>query len=206
MSGFPIVQSTEESMNRLLRRTTRTARQIPWCNENGQALVEFAVVTVILIVLIFGAIDFGRAIYMRQVLINLSRETANLEARGTGSTTMEIMTNALGAAIQEALPMALNSSNGYVVVTAVTNFGAGFTISQQYNAGSLPGATSRVGTSTNRGNTAALPSTSVSILPANRTVYVAEVYYKFVAITPVGNFIKGILPKQFYDAAYFSAL
>ncbi len=90
-----------------------------------------------LMVLIFGAIDFGRAIYMRQVLINLSRETANLEARGTGSTTQEIMTNALSAAIQEALPLALNSSNGYVVVTAVTNFGAHFTISQQYNSGTL---------------------------------------------------------------------
>src|ERR1022692_341779 len=122
-------------MDCILQIAKRTVSRISGRNEGGQALIEFTAVVLMLIVLIFGAIDFGRAIYMRQVLINLSRETANLEARGTGSTTKEIMTNALSAAIQEALPMALNSSNGYVVVTAVTNFGAHFSISQQYNAG-----------------------------------------------------------------------
>ena len=195
-------------MNRTYQKVKRTSSRISWRDESGQAFVEFAIVTVMLMVLIFGAIDFGRAIYMRQVLVNLSRETANLEARGVGTTAGEIMSNALSAAIQEALPLALNSSNGYVVVTAVTNYGAHYSISQQYNAGSLSGAASRVGTATNTGNTAILPATAGSILPANRTVYVAEVFYKFVAITPVGNFILrgGILPTRFYDAAYFSAL
>ena len=168
--------------------------------------MEFALVTVILMVLIFGAIDFCRAIYLRQVLVNLSRETANLEARGTGSTTIDIMTNALNAAILEAKPLGLSSTTGMVIVTAVTNFGTGFTISQQYKSGTLAGAISRVGSSTNRGNTATLPKTGGSILPANRTVYVAEIYYRFFPITPVGHFIKAVLPTQFYDAAYFSAL
>jgi Flp pilus assembly protein TadG len=193
-------------MNRAYQKTKRTVSQIYWRGESGQALVEFSLITVILLVLIFGAIDFCRAIYLRQVMINLSRETANLEARGTGSTTQDIMTNALNAAITEGTPLNLNSVTGMVIVTAVTNFGAHFTISQQYKAGALGGATSRIGTVTNTGNTATLPETAAAILPANRTVYVAEIYYEFFPITPVGNFIKAVLPKQFYDAAYFSAL
>jgi Flp pilus assembly protein TadG len=191
-------------MNRPSQKVKRTASRIFRRGKSGQALIEFTGVTVFLLVLIFGAIDFCRAIYLRQVLVNLSRETANLEARGSGTTTMDIMTNALNAAIQEALPLALNSSTGMVIVTAVTNFGSHVTISQQYKSGTLAGASSRIGSTTNVGNTATMPSTAKSILPANRTVYVAEIYYKFIPITPVGNFIKAILPKQFYDAAFFS--
>jgi Flp pilus assembly protein TadG len=198
-------------MNRSSQKAKRTVSRIFWRGKSGQALVEFAGVTVLLLVLIFGAIDFCRAIYLRQVLLNLSRETANLEARGTGSTTQEIMTNALSAAIQEALPLALDSSNGMVIVTAVTNnFGtgkkgstAGYIISQQFAAGTLTGAASAIGSGSNA--VAWLPETS--ILPTNRTVYVAEIFYKFTPITPVGNFINHILlPTQFYDVAYFSAL
>ncbi len=131
-------------MNHIFQKTKQTVARISWRGESGQALIEFAVASVMLIVLIFGVIDFCRAIYLRQVLVNLSRETANLEARGSGTTTMDIMTNALNAAITEALPLALNSSTGMVIVTAVTNFNskgtAQYTISQQYTAGSLAGA------------------------------------------------------------------
>jgi O-glycosyl hydrolase len=117
------------------------------------------------------------------------------------------MTNALNAAITEAVPLALDSANGYVVVSAVTNYGSTFTVSQQYFKGSLSGAKSVVGPSyagTNKFNQANLPNKTM--LPAHRTVYVAEIYYRFTPITPVGNFFKAALPTQFYDVAYFSAL
>jgi Flp pilus assembly protein TadG len=201
-------------MNRILQKIKRTVSRVSGRGEDGQALIEFTLVTVLLIVLIFGAIDFSRAIYMRQVLINLSRETANLEARGVGSTTAEIMTNALNAAIQEASPLTLNSTNGMVIVTAVTNYTnvvkkqstATYTISHQFWLGTLGTFQSAVGTYTgsNKFNQGILPNTG--ILPANRTVYVAEIFYKFSPITPVGQLIKVILPAQFYDVAYFSAL
>jgi hypothetical protein len=195
-------------MNHILQKTKRAVPRISWRDESGQAIMEFAAVVVMLIVLIFGAIDFCRAIYMRQLLVNLSRETANLEARGSGSTTQDIMSNAMAAAITEALPLTLGSSNGMVIVTAVTLSNTNNTpiISYQYSAGSLAGAASVIGGPA--GNAPKqMPNTgSISILPAFRTVYVAEIYYKFVPITPVGNFIKAVLPTQFYDAAYFSSL
>src|ERR1017187_2941901 len=201
-------------MDCILQIAKRTVSRISGRNEGGQALIEFTAVVLMLIVLIFGAIDFSRAIYMRQLLINLSRETANLEARGVGSTTPEIMTNALNAAVLESSPLTLNSTNGMVIVTAVTNFvnnsgtasTASYTISHQFHLGTLGTFQSAVGTYTgsNKFNQATLPN--VGILPANRTVYVAEIYYKFAPITPVGKLLKLALPDHFYDAAYFSAL
>ena len=43
-------------------------------NRRGVAAVEFAVVAPFLILLIFGIIEFGRAIMVQQVLTNASRE------------------------------------------------------------------------------------------------------------------------------------
>ena len=165
---------------------------------------------VMLLVLVFGAIDFARAIYLRQLLVNLTRETANLEVRGTGDTTVQIMTNALAAAIQEAQPLldlSSTSVNGKVIITAVTNFGAGTIVSQQYFSGTLAGA-SLVGPN-GITNAAVLPKTgATTILPANRAVYAAEIYYKFTPITPIGKLLFGTAqaPWSMYDAAYFSAL
>ena len=200
-------------MDCILQIAKRTVSRISGRNEGGQALIEFTAVVLMLIVLIFGAIDFSRAIYMRQLLVNLSRETANLEARGVGSTTPEIMTNALNATVLESSPLTLNCTNGMVIVTAVTNFvnnsgtasTASYTISHQFHLGTLGTFQSAVGTGPN--TTASLPNTG--ILPANRTVFVAEIYYRFTPVTPVGKMIKlvnGLLPDHFYDAAYFSAL
>jgi Flp pilus assembly protein TadG len=190
-------------MNRAFQKAKRTDLRTFWRDKSGQALIEFSLVTVLLLVLIFGAIDFGRAIYLRQVMINLSRETANLEARGSGATTMDIMTNALGAAVQEGAPLDLISSTGKVIITSIFNSNSVFIVSQQYSTGTLAGAVSVVGP--NGVNTAAtMPSSG--ILPTNRTLYVAEIYYQFFPITPVGRFINAVLPNKFYDAAYFSSL
>src|ERR1017187_2299353 len=132
-------------MIHLFQKTKRIVSRFSRAGESGQALVEFSLVVFILMALLFGAIDFCRAIFMRQLLINLSRETANLEARGTGSTTQDIMTNALNAAILEALPsLALDGANGKVIVTAVTNTNGTPFVSYQFQTGSLSGS-SQVG-------------------------------------------------------------
>src|SRR5580704_3518980 len=118
-------------MDRVFEKMKRTTWWISWRNESGQAVLEFSLVTTMMIVLSFGVIDFSRAIYLRQVLINLSRETANLEARGSGTNTLDIMQNALDATITSAQPLLVNSANGTIILTAVTNFNAGYIISEQ---------------------------------------------------------------------------
>jgi hypothetical protein len=168
--------------------------------------MEFAVVSTMLIVLMFGVIDFSRAIYLRQQLLNLTREAANLEARGSGVSAAEIMTNALNATLTSALPLALNSVTGMVIVTSITNNGSnGYFIGQQLSRGTLSGAASRIGTGV--GHAATMPKTAGLILPPKHTLYVAEIFYKFTPITPVGHMaFRTALPTQFYDAAYFSGL
>jgi Flp pilus assembly protein TadG len=49
----------------------------------GGAIVELALVAVALFVLLFGMIDYGRALLARHAITSLSREAANLESRGT---------------------------------------------------------------------------------------------------------------------------
>jgi Flp pilus assembly protein TadG len=46
----------------------------------GQALVEFAIVSVILLLLSIGIVDFGRLVYQRSALTNAAREAARVGA------------------------------------------------------------------------------------------------------------------------------
>jgi Flp pilus assembly protein TadG len=57
----------EQLMKRLLNRSDRS---------KGQALVEFALVFPILILLIFGLLDFGRVLYTQNALSQSAREGA----------------------------------------------------------------------------------------------------------------------------------
>src|SRR5471032_1996693 len=99
----------------VLRNCISKSRQ-----RSGQALVEFMFVGFILLFMLFGMIDFCRAISTRQVLINLSRESANLAARGTGSTANESISNAIAAVIAGSAPLTM-ATNGLVIISAVFN-------------------------------------------------------------------------------------
>ena len=67
----------------------------------GAAVVEFAMVAPIFILLVFGMIEFGRAVMVQQVLVNASREGAR-QAVLDGSTEQEI---------QDRVGLYLNSTN-----------------------------------------------------------------------------------------------
>ena len=188
-----------QSSRKLKRPTNRPSRR----GRPGQSLIELTLVVVVLLVLTFGLIDFCRAIYMQQVITNLTREGANLASRGPGDTRTEIISNAVAAVIASATPLSI-TTNGVVIITAVTNNARGsFFIDEQQKKGALT-ATSKVGTRV--GGAATLPNTSPypALSQSNHTVYVAEIYYKYTPITPIGKFLKVTLPSQLYDAAYFA--
>ena len=72
-------------MNTSLQGTNSTTVRIRRRSESGQAFIEFTFVVLMLIIMLFGLIDFGRAIYEHEVLTNLSREGARLAlGRGRG--------------------------------------------------------------------------------------------------------------------------
>ncbi|MCS7048282.1 MAG: pilus assembly protein [Verrucomicrobiae bacterium] len=162
--------------------------------ESGQALIEFVFVGIFMLLLVFGLVDFGRALMMRQILVAVSREGANLASRGT---SLEDTINAVSISAQ---PLNL-LTNGYVIVTAVQRQSNGaLRIADQRKAGALPHP-SRVGNTI--GGPATLPPTSAEVPPRGRTLYVVEVTHRYTPITPIGRLLGTVLPTQLTDVAYF---
>jgi Flp pilus assembly protein TadG len=171
-------------------------------DRSGQALIEFMFVGFILLFMLFGMIDFCRAISTRQVLINLSREGANLAARGTGSTADESISNAISAVIGGAAPLSI-SSNGLVIITAVLNSQGVFRVTNQIKEGALSNAAPSKVAPNGVGSTANMPATAVPIPQTNQTMFVSEVFYKYKPATPIGQLLNFNMTNTLYDAAYF---
>jgi Flp pilus assembly protein TadG len=168
--------------------------------QTGQALVEFAFVAMLLIVMGFGIIDFSRAIFEKQVISHLTREGSNLASRGT--------TLALAATdvVNDAPPLNLSTS-GLVIITSVTNNGKSYTITAQQSQGGIS-ASSKIGSATCAKPpcpaTMPIAATDPNAIPQpNQTAYVTEVFYSYTPITPIGSILKIVLPSQLYDVAYF---
>jgi Flp pilus assembly protein TadG len=161
-------------------------------NNAGQALVEMTLVTFMLVALLFGLIDFGRAIMMRQIVVNISREAANLASRGTD------LTNALKAVTGSAKPLNINA-NGYVILTVVTRNAdrVAKIVDQEFSGGVR--ANSKIGMG--KGNAAILPNDGIPAV--NQTLVAAEVFYRFAPITPIGKLLGIGSLSQLYDVAYF---
>lgn len=61
-------------------------------SEKGQSAVEFALVLPILLILVFGIIDFGRILYTKNALTALSQESARHASIYYGSETDAVLT------------------------------------------------------------------------------------------------------------------
>jgi Flp pilus assembly protein TadG len=69
-------------------------------DDSGAAAVEFALVLPILLVLVFGIIDFGRAYFTQNGLSNSARETVRVVAlRGTDAASADAVIAAASATI-----------------------------------------------------------------------------------------------------------
>lgn len=158
----------------------------------GAAMVELAILVVVLFFLLYGMIDFGRALLARHAITSLSREAANLESRGT------TMADTLQATLQSSGSLDL-ADHGFVILTAVARDRNGnLTITDQQSAGGRP-ATSRIGTI--GGGGVSLPNDGVPL--PGQILYVAEVFLDFSPVTPIGRWIGSTLPASIYDVAFF---
>jgi Flp pilus assembly protein TadG len=170
-------------------QTKRTSKRAA---NSGQALVEFAISAALLLILVFGLIDFSRAIYIKMVITNLTGEGSSMASRGTS------LAATAAAVVAASAPLNLNAS-GQVIVSSVFNNNYQIQLAAQVSQGGL-GATSLVGNVV--GGLASVPAGVIPQL--NQTVYVTEVFYRYTSITPIGSWLAGtVLPAQLYDVAYY---
>jgi Flp pilus assembly protein TadG len=159
----------------------------------GGAFVELVFLLPILLVLLFGVIDFGRLIHARLVVTNVSREGGSLSCRDL------YFGNELFAIIQSsATPFDLNTQ-GLIIITKV---GAADTtknrlvpyIINQDSRGSLSVSSSVSGNNLNT----ALPETIKYLELGNSGISeisgitVVEVFYRYMPITPLPNFLQNV--------------
>jgi Flp pilus assembly protein TadG len=178
--------------------------------QRGQAILELVPVLSLFLILTFGVIDVGRAIWQQETITGLTREGSDVASRITGVTLQVALQNSANAVINDGAALNL-SSNGKVILTAVQNEGTPgspqFKITGQYATGSLR-ASSKIGKYNSHGqgngvNNATLPTETTTIPQPGATLYVTEVFMSYSPITPLGGFVKYTVPSTLYDIAYF---
>jgi Flp pilus assembly protein TadG len=79
------------------------SRLVRMCrSEDGQALVEFALVVTILLLLVVGLVDFARAWNTQQVLTDTARESLRNSVVANPDFTQEQMRSQIDAALRRA--------------------------------------------------------------------------------------------------------
>jgi hypothetical protein len=170
--------------------------------KKGIAALELALILPILLVLVFGIIDFGRLIRARLIITNVSREGGSMVSRSFKSgDDLLTMLQSSGA------PLDLNGS-GKIYVSRIkagtSRSSPNPLIDPQVLKGNLS-VSSQIRTNvTNLGLSAALYQHLIfEGSPQNTSdiaeVWVVEVYYKYKPITPLPNFIENILSTPGYD-------
>lgn len=159
-------------------RLTYRARQ------RGIALVEFALIAPVLILLMLGIFDYSRAIQANNILINMSREAGNLVARTTANPQY-IMTAVADTA--DPLDMA---AQGSLVITRLSGRADGRAdVVEQYRWTGGTNKQSRIwsGCGTWVSGACTLPSprpavTLPVVLSTGEMVYAVESYYRYDAL------------------------
>jgi Flp pilus assembly protein TadG len=185
----------------------------------GQALVEFAFIVPLLVVLALAVVEVSYALLDQHVVTKLTREGSNLISRNTSlqdaATAMKSMSSR---------PLDFNNGSRLIfsvlkkgATTGTTNYDK-IILYQRYEYGTLSGvksALSTKGSGAFRGapefeavNSDTDASLQLKNLPANLTMvrggmlYVTEIYTKHPVITPLDRF--GItVPSTLYSIAYF---
>jgi hypothetical protein len=172
--------------------------------KKGIAALELALILPILLVLVFGIIDFGRLIRARLIVTNVSREGGSMVSR-----SFKLGNDLLTMLQSSGTPLDLNGS-GRIYVSKIkagtsTTPNPYIDPNSSWSAGSLVFSSVIYdgGASYYLGLSRALYNHLV-FNPVNQTsdiaeVWVVEVYYKYKPITPLPNFITGILVTPGYD-------
>ncbi|BCR03460.1 hypothetical protein DESUT3_05290 [Desulfuromonas versatilis] len=148
--------------------------------QRGAVIVELAMVLPLLLLLVYGIADYAQAIQAKNILINISREGANLASR-TSSSPLDIMS----ALATTAQPLEM-ARRGRMYITRVEGRDGGPRVTEQYLwPGGYP-SSSRVWGECGRWLDGAcempdqLPTANLDMDLANgEVVFAVEVFYSY---------------------------
>lgn len=86
----------------MIRRQARLARGAAASRHRGQAIVEFALASLVFLMVVFGTIDFGRAVFISAELRNAAREGARygkINPTSTSAIRTEVLNHAVGTGL-----------------------------------------------------------------------------------------------------------
>jgi len=180
-------------------------------HNSGQALIEMAFVAPLLLVFVFGLVDFSRAMYDLEVITNLAGEGSSQASRTAGGTLNQSLATAAAAVMTDA-DINMNGK-GCAILTAVQSPASGsYKVLGQVSSAPCNGGASQVGSCNPNGQgfctgSATVPASIQAVLDqsTNITIYITEVTYNYSPVTPIGALLhkNNWLPSQLYRAAYY---
>lgn len=161
-----------------------------WRDRQGEDLVELVLTLPILLIVVFGILEFGNVLDAGQSMTGLSREGASIAARGVSLDSVVQVTAANGS--NWGL-----SSRGTVIASRLVVQGGTPMVAEQRTVGGL-GALSRVGPD---GGLAT--AWQGGALVDGQTYYVVEVFLPYKPFTPLRGFVSALIPDTLYERALF---
>ncbi|MGH7559184.1 MAG: TadE/TadG family type IV pilus assembly protein [Gemmatimonadota bacterium] len=159
-------------------------------DDRGSALVETAMVSVFLLAMVLGVVEFGNALSTEHTLTGLSREGANLAARGAD------LDESVDAVLVNGIDVGL-SARGGVIGSRLVVQGRSPRIVEQVASPGYDGH-SHLGREGDR-----VKGLHDWGLMNGQTIYVMEVFLDYDEMTPFGSLVHVAVPSVLYERAVF---
>lgn len=160
-------------------------------SDSGQGVAEFALALPVILVILLGMVEFSHAYDRVHGLAGLSREGANIAARG--SSLSDVLTTVV--ANGETLDMAGNG--GAIVSRVVVEGGQPVVMAQVASAGYEDYSRLTAADST------AANWIAMAGFAEGSTHYTVEVFLTYEPVTPLAGLFEAVAPSVLYERAVF---
>lgn len=159
-------------------------------DQRGQSLVEFALVLPMLLAIMLGVVELGNALSTGLAMASVSREGANIAARGTSPDTVLNVVMANGSDIDLAV------HGGAIVSRIEVTDGVAMIVGQWESVGC--NCSSRLAGD-------GQPAIGLEKLGLMDTSvhFAVEVFYDYDMVTPLSGFMSGVIPDPMYEYSIF---
>jgi Flp pilus assembly protein TadG len=160
-------------------------------SDSGQGLVEFSLALPIILIVLLGMVEFSNAYDRVHGLAGLSREGANIAARGTA------LSEVLATVVADGETLNMSSNGGAIVSRLVVQGGEPVVMAQIATDG-YDDETRIVGA-----DSSAAKWIAAAGFAEGSTHYAVEVFLAYDPVTPLGHLFQPVTPPVLYERAVF---